>query len=68
LPECIDAIASFRIVLGNPEQRADLPHRAALLRARRERPKKRRRGRPAGKNADEIAASHVRRSCLPASA
>jgi hypothetical protein len=38
-------------------QRANAPHALALLRARRERPKERRRGRRAAEQRDEIAPS-----------
>jgi hypothetical protein len=47
-------LASFRIIFGNSEQHADARHRAALLRARRERPGDYR----AAEKRDEFASFH----------
>jgi hypothetical protein len=47
----------FWIVRRQMHQRANAPHALALLRARRERPKERRRGRRAAEQRDEIAPS-----------
>ena len=59
-PELLESIAerrdtglSFRVALGIPHQRADPPHPLALLRARRERPRRR-----AAEQGDELAPPH----------
>ena len=50
-----DAGLTFRIVRGCEVQHADAPHTLALLRARRERPRRR-----AAEKRDELAPPHVR--------
>ncbi len=53
LPECREACLHFRIVLGIGHQHADAPHPLGLLRARRERPRRR-----AAEQRDELAPLH----------
>src|SRR5262245_52973320 len=56
--------AGFRIAFSEAHQHADPPHRFALLRARRKRP----RGRSAAEQRDELAASHsITSSARPSS-
>jgi hypothetical protein len=55
LHECRDAGLPHRIVCGEVHQHADAPHPLALLRARHERPLRRR----AGGQRDELASLHV---------
>jgi hypothetical protein len=62
LSKCIDTVASFRIIFGNSEQHADARHRAALLRARRERPHSCR----AAEQRDELTALYVKHGLPPA--
>src|SRR5262249_2193303 len=50
----LDPALCFQIILGVPHQHADTPHPLALLRARRERPRRRR----AAEQRDELAAPH----------
>src|SRR5262245_47583536 len=54
LPECGIAGRHLRIVCGETREHADAPHPLALLRARRERPRRRR----AAEKRDEFAPSH----------
>src|SRR5262249_33154619 len=54
LPECREAGFCLRIVLGEAHQHADPPHSVALLRARRERPRRRR----AAEQRDELPSPH----------
>src|SRR5262249_50048500 len=54
LAECGEECLIFGVVLGRRHQHADSPHAAAPLRARRERPRRRR----AAEQRDELAAFH----------
>src|SRR5262249_45240641 len=62
LPERYDARLRFRVILGKPDQHADAPHPLALLRSRRQRPRRR-----AADERDEVAALHSMTSSARAS-
>src|SRR5262249_33978770 len=63
LQERCEAGASFRIVCGPVYQHADAPHPLSLLRARRQRPRRR-----AAEQRDELAAHHLRGHSITSSA
>jgi hypothetical protein len=66
LPERREAGLGLRIVLGVADEHPDPPHLAWLLRARRERPKKkRRRDRRAPDKRDELAPSDIGHGFTP---
>src|SRR5215510_2680332 len=62
--ESREARLTFRIIGGEIHEHADAPHRAGLLRARRERPRSRR----AAEQRDELAALDLRAHSITSSA